>query len=112
MERRHYERETKDKAIKMFLDGKSSHQIAKDLNLPSPDLIRKWVQFWRKENNVSATNYRRSNIAEEVDEKMRLLNKIEKIEQERDLVIQVLKLVCTGKINGWEGIFPYLKTKN
>lgn len=48
MERRYYSQEVKDKAVKMFLEGISSHQIAKEFNLQSPDIVRKWAQFWRK----------------------------------------------------------------
>lgn len=112
MERRHYSKELKDKAVKMFLEGISSHQIAKEFNLQSPDLVRKWVQFWRKENNVTVTNYRRSDIINDVDEKMSLLHKIDLIEKERDLAIQTLKLVCSGNIEGWEELLTYIKNKN
>ena len=77
MERNHYSRELKEKAVQMYLNGKSSGKIKKELNLPSADLVRKWVQFWRKENNVSPTNYRREDITENIDEKMKLLNTIE-----------------------------------
>lgn len=111
MERRYYSQEVKDKAVKMFLEGISSHQIAKEFNLQSPDIVRKWAQFWRKKNNVAADNYRRSNIMEDVDEKMKLLHSIDIAEQERDLAIQALKLVCTGKISGWEEMLTHLKNK-
>lgn len=85
MERRTYSREVKDRAIKMFLEGISSYEIAEEFNLQSPDLVRKWVQFWRKENNVPATNYRQSDIIKKVDEKMKLNHTIDKVEHERDL---------------------------
>lgn len=112
MERNHYSRELKEKAVQMYLNGKSSIQIAKELGLSSPDLVRKWVQFWRKENNVPATNYRRKDITEEINSNMKLLNKIERIEYQRDNLLQTLKLVCTGSIEGWEELLSYLETKN
>lgn len=112
MERNHYSRELKEKAVQMYLNGKSSIQIGKEFGLSSPDLVRKWVQFWRKENNVPATNYRRKDITEEIDSNMKLLNTIERIEYERDHLLQTLKLVCTGSIEGWEELITYLKNKN
>lgn len=48
---------------------------------------------------------------EDVDEKMKLLHSIDIAEQERDLAIQALKLVCTGKISGWEEMLTHLKNK-
>ncbi|RPA66878.1 transposase [Cyclobacteriaceae bacterium YHN15] len=112
MERRYYSNELKDKAVQMYLDGKTSPQIAKEFDLPNPDMVRKWVQIWRKENSVPAENYRRSGIAVEVDEKMRLLNKIERVEHERDHLLMTLKLVCTGDIEGWEELLSFMKNKN
>jgi transposase-like protein len=98
----YYDQKIKDEAIRRFLNGESSGKIAKDMGINSPDLIRKWVQAWRKKHNLSAKEYRKPNIADDVDEIQRLRNLIIRVEEERDLVLKFLTLVTKGEIEGWE----------
>lgn len=105
----YYDQKIKDEAIRRFLNGESSGKIAKDMGINSPDLIRKWVQAWRKKYNLSAKEYRKPNIADEVDEIQRLRNLIIRIEEERDLVLKILSLVTKGEIDGWEELLSRLR---
>ncbi|REG92146.1 helix-turn-helix domain-containing protein [Algoriphagus antarcticus] len=102
MSRKFYDQSVKDEAIRRFLNGESSGKIAKDMGINSPDQIRKWVQAWRKKRNLSAKDYRKPDIADAVDEIQRLLNRIQKFEEERDLGLKILSLLLTGEIKGWE----------
>lgn len=106
---KYYDQKIKDEAIRRFLNGESSGKIAKDMGINSPDLIRKWVQAWRKKHNLSAKEYRKPNIADEVDEIQRLRNLIIRIEEERDLVLKIISLLTKGEIDGWEELLSRLR---
>ena len=102
MSKGHYDPEVKALAIQRYLNGESSYAIAKDLGLPYPDLVRKWAEAWRKQHGISAENYRREGVAQEVDEIMKLRNIIQLREQERDLVLKVLSIYIKGDISGFD----------
>jgi|GEM_PF-1278227 len=108
MERIYYDQKVKDEAVRRFLNGESSGKIAKDMGIHSPDLIRKWAQLWRKKYGVSVENYRKPNIADEVDEIQRLRNIIVRVEEERDIVLKSLSLLVKGKIQGWDELLSRL----
>ena len=58
MGRIYYDQSIKDEAIRRYINGESSGKIAKDMKINSPDLIRKWVQAWRKKHNLPTDGYR------------------------------------------------------
>jgi len=111
MERIYYDQRVKDEAARRFVAGESSGKIAKDMGIHSPDLIRKWAQAWRKKHNLPAKDYRKPNIADDVDKIQKLLNLIHRIEEERDLVLKTLSLVITGEIKGWDELLSKLGLK-
>lgn len=112
MARRHYSEEIKRIAIQRYLAGESSYVIAKDLELPYPDLVRKWVESWRKRNGISAENYREVGIGEKVDEMLKLQHIVQEREEERDLALKVLSLAMKGEISGWEELKGFLMNSN
>ncbi|SFB55346.1 Transposase and inactivated derivatives [Algoriphagus aquimarinus] len=112
MGRIYYDQSVKDEAINRFLNGESSPKIALDMGINSPDLIRKWVQSWRKEHNISSKGYRKPNIADDVDEIQRLRSLNQRVEEERDLVLKTLSLVMTGEIKGWNELLSRLAPSN
>ncbi|GAB2613389.1 hypothetical protein [Belliella aquatica] len=101
MERTYYDQKIKDEAVRRFFAGEPSPKIAEDMNIPSADLIRKWVQLKRKELNLPP-NYRESTYVEKGDEVIRLRSVIARLEVERDTVLKTLTLVTTGEIDGWD----------
>lgn len=109
MARKYFDQKIKDEAIRRYLNGESSPKIAKDMGINSPDLIRKWVQDWRKKHNLSADEYRKPDIAEEVSENLRLGNKIQRLEEELHLVLKILSLVMKGDIYSWEELLAALR---
>jgi len=109
MERNHYDQKIKDEAIRRYLNSESSPKIAKDLGIDSPDLIRKWVQAFRKLHNLSTSEYRKPDIAEEISENFRLGNLIQRLEEERDLVLKILSLVMKGDIKSWNELLSRLR---
>ena len=110
MGRIYYDQSIKDEAIRRYINGESSGKIAKDMGINSPDLIRKWVQVWRKKHNLPNDGYRESSIANNVDEIQRLRNIIMKIKEERNLVLKLLRLVIAGEIIGWEELLSRLRS--
>jgi transposase-like protein len=110
MAKRHYDPEVKAQAIQRYLNGESSYAIAKDLGLPYPDLVRKWAEAWRKQHGISAENYRKEGIAEEVDEIMKLRNIIKVKEEELDILIKALSILARGEISDWEGLKMLIKS--
>ncbi|MCH7411765.1 hypothetical protein MM239_20430 [Belliella sp. DSM 111904] len=92
--------------MRRFFEGEPSTKIAKEMNIQSPDLIRKWVQLKRKELNLPP-NYRASTYAEKGDEVIRLRGVIARLEIERDIVLKTLTLVTTGNIEDWETLKEY-----
>ncbi len=109
MERTHYEQHVKDEAVRRFINGESAGKIAKEMGIKSPDLIRKWVQTWRKKHNLSADEYRKPNIADDVDEIQRLRNENFRIEEKLHLVLKILSLVIKGDINSWNELLKALR---
>ena len=111
MGRNYYDQKLKDEAIRRFLNGETSGKIAKELDIESPDQIRKWVQAWRKKHNLPATGYRKSDIAEDVDEIIRLGNVVQRVEEERDIALKALSLVVTGEVQGWKELLSIMNPK-
>jgi len=103
-----YDQKVKDEAIRRYLNGESSGKIAKEMGINSPDLIRKWAQAWRKIHNLRPDDYRKADIADDVDEIQRLRNIIARIEEERDIVLKNLSLLVKGNIKGWEELLSRL----
>lgn len=97
MANRYYDPELKSIAIQRFVNGETSPAIAKDLEIKDPDLIRKWVQLWRKKHNLSATDYRKESIGEEIDEMIRLRNQIQRLEDDLDTALKALVLIARVK---------------
>jgi transposase-like protein len=108
MTRVFYDQKVKDEAVQRYLNGESSGKIAKDMGINSPDLIRKWVQAWRKKHKLSAEDYRKPNIADDVDEIQRLRNIITRIKEERDILLKTLSLFIKGHIKDWEELLTRL----
>jgi len=108
MGRIYYDQSIKDEAIRRYINGESSGKIAKDMGINSPDLIRKWVQSWGKEHNISSKGYRKPNIDDDVDEIQRLCSLNQRVVEERDLVLKTLSLVMTGEIKGWNELLSRL----
>lgn len=109
MANRNYDPEIKAIAIQRYLNGESSYEIAKDLHLPYPDLVRKWAEAWRKLHGISAENYRKEGIAEEVDELMRLRSIVRAKEEERDIAFKALACYVRGEISGWEELKVFIQ---
>jgi transposase-like protein len=50
----HYEREEKEKAVKMYLEEQRSYAvIAEELGIRKPGRIKAWVRMYRKEGEAS-----------------------------------------------------------
>ncbi len=102
MERKYFDQKIKDEAIQRFIKGESAGKIAKDMGIHSPDLIRKWVQAWRKLYNLSPLEYRDSDIAGDLGEVVRLRNLNQSLNEKIDVLRKALTFVVTGEIKGWE----------
>lgn len=105
----HFDDELKNEAIRRFLAGESAGKIAKDMGIPSPDYVRKWVQDWRKKRGISAKNYRKKEVVEEVDEIMKLRNIINEIEEQRDIALKALSIFAKGEISGLDELKMFIK---
>jgi transposase-like protein len=97
MANRYYDPELKSIAIQRFVNGETSTALAKDLEIKDPDLIRKWVQLWRKKHNLPATDYRKESIGEDIDEILRLRNQIQRLEDDLETSLKALILIAKVK---------------
>lgn len=98
MARRSYSEEIKEIAIQRYINGESSYLIAKDLGLPYPDLVRKWAETWRKKHGLSANDYRKENIGEEVDMNMKLRNQLQSLNEDIEALLKVIVLMAKEEI--------------
>lgn len=111
MTRIFYDDEVKSEAISRFFRGESSEEIAITMNIHSGDLIRKWVQLYRKKHNLPA-DFRESDFDEEENEILLLRGEIISIKEQRDIAIKALCLVAKGKLKDWHQILNFLEKKN
>lgn len=109
MERQHYDDAFKNIAIQRYLNGESSFKIAKDLGIPSPDLIRKWVQAYRKKHGISNKNYRKSNHSGEIDLAAQQREVVKVSEGEGAKVLKHLELIALNEVTRWNNILTSIR---
>lgn len=109
MARRFYSEEIKGIAIQRYLNGESSYVIAKDLKLPYPDLVRKWAEAWRKLHGLSADDYRKENIGDEVDMNMKLRNQLQGLTEDIEALLKVIVLMAKEEIKDSSELLSQIK---
>jgi transposase len=87
-ERRRYDREFKEQAVQMLLDGHSAQSITQNLGLSGPNLLYRWkAQIVRAGGQAAETLEARVRQLEE---------ELRRVERERDVLKKALAIFSRG----------------
>jgi transposase len=82
--RRQFDREFKEQAVRMMLDGHSASTVATNLGIDNPNLVYRWKKDLLQESGVAATT---------LDARVReLQEKLQRVERERDILKKALAI--------------------
>ena len=84
VERRQYDREFKDEAVKMLLDGHSAESVASHLGISSTSVLYRWKSERVKQGGQTSTAMERR--IQELEEQLRVT------EPERDILKKALSI--------------------
>ena len=84
VERRQYDREFKDEAVKMLLDGHSAESVASHLGISSTSVLYRWKSERVKQGGQTSTAMERR--IQELEEQLRVT------ERERDILKKALSI--------------------
>lgn len=110
MSRIFYDDSTKSEAITRFMRGESSEEIAIKMNIHSGDLIRKWVQAFRKKHNLPA-DFRESDIDENVLQILQLQDENLTLKDQLEISLKALCLIARGGIKEWHELLEVLQSQ-
>lgn len=84
VERRQYDREFKDEAVKMLLDGHSAESVASHLGISSTSVLYRWKSERVRQGGQTSTAMERR--IQELEEQLRVT------ERERDILKKALSI--------------------
>jgi transposase len=83
-ERRQFDREFKEQAVQMMLDGHSASSVSSNLGIENTNLLYRWKSEILHEGGVAATT---------LDARVReLQEKLQRVERERDILKKALAI--------------------
>ena len=84
VQRRHYDEEFKDEAVKMLLDGHSAESVVSHLGISSTSVLYRWKSDRVKQGGKTATAMERR--IQDLEEQLRIT------ERERDILKKALSI--------------------
>ena len=94
-ERRHFDKEFKQMAVKLVYTGKSTNEVAEELGIRS-EIVRRWKREFEQYGSGSFSGHGNVNMTSEQKEIARLKKELKDAQIERDILKKAISIFSKG----------------